>query len=46
MCISKGSDQCTGNYICEVGGGIKKEVGGRKEEGRSGGRVQGAMCLG
>lgn len=32
MCISKGSDQCTGNYICEVGGGIKKEVGERKRE--------------
>lgn len=32
MCISKGSDQCTGKYICEAGGGIKKEVGGRKRE--------------
>lgn len=32
MCISKCSDQCTGNYICEVGGGIKEEVGGRKRE--------------
>lgn len=32
MCISKGSHQCTGNYICEAGGGIKKEMGGRKRK--------------
>lgn len=32
MCISRDSDQCIGNYICEIGGGINKEVGGRKRE--------------
>lgn len=29
MCISRDSDHCTGNYICEVGGGIKRWEGGR-----------------
>lgn len=32
MCISKGSDQWPGNYICEVGGGIKEGVGESKKK--------------